>query len=69
MSSRFARLAWLAAILAAVLLLAAPSSAERINGVTTPTCTHGLSSIGPVAIRDGKIVGGDSAPRTETCLP
>jgi hypothetical protein len=32
-------------------------------------CTHGVSSIGPVLIKDGKIVGGDTTPHTEACLP
>jgi len=32
-------------------------------------CTHGVSSIGPVFIKDGKVVGGDTTPRTEACLP
>jgi hypothetical protein len=30
-------------------------------------CTHGVSSIGPVVFRDGKVVG-DTTPRTESCL-
>jgi hypothetical protein len=32
-------------------------------------CTHGVSSIGPVFIKNGKVVGGDSTPHTEACLP
>jgi hypothetical protein len=32
-------------------------------------CTHGLSSIGPVYIAHGKVVGGDTTPDTEACLP
>jgi hypothetical protein len=32
-------------------------------------CTHGVSSIGPVFIKDGKVVGGDTTPHTEACLP
>jgi hypothetical protein len=32
-------------------------------------CTHGASSIGPVFVRDGRIVGGDTTPHTEACLP
>jgi hypothetical protein len=35
----------------------------------TPRCTHGLSSIGPVEIQNGRIVGGDQVPHTEACLP
>jgi hypothetical protein len=33
------------------------------------TCTHGVSSIGPVIMRNGKIIGGDITPHTEACLP
>jgi hypothetical protein len=33
------------------------------------TCTHGLSSLGPVEIVDGKVVGGSTTPQTEACLP
>jgi hypothetical protein len=68
-SVSFAHLAWLGAILATVLLFAATSSAERVDGSPTPTCTHGVSSIGPVVIRNGTVVGGDSTPHTEACLP
>ncbi len=32
-------------------------------------CTHGLSSIGPVFIKNGKVVGGDTTPNTQACLP
>ena len=35
---------------------------------TTPRCTHGLSSIGPVEIKLGQVVGGDAVPHTEACL-
>ena len=68
MPASFNRLAWVGAILAAVLLFAA-TSAERMTAGTTPTCTHGVSSIGPVVLRDGKAVGGDGTPHTEACLP
>jgi hypothetical protein len=32
-------------------------------------CTHGVSSIGPVFIKNGKVVGGDTTPDTQACLP
>lgn len=32
-------------------------------------CTHGVSSIGPVLIQNGKVVGGDTTPDTQACLP
>ncbi len=69
MPASFIRLAWIGAVLAAVLLFAATSSAERIDVGTTPACTHGSSSIGPVVFRDGKMIGGDGTPHTEACLP
>jgi hypothetical protein len=31
-------------------------------------CTHGVSSIGPVEIANGKVVGGSTTPHTEACL-
>ena len=58
-------LASFACALAVVVLFglaaARPSRAE-------PRCTHGLSSVGPVYFRDGKIIGGDTTPPTEACL-
>jgi hypothetical protein len=31
-------------------------------------CTHGVSSVGPVEIANGKVVGGSTTPHTEACL-
>jgi hypothetical protein len=42
--------------------------AEAAGRNATPRCTHGLSSIGPVQIRSGRIVGGDPVPHTQPCL-
>jgi hypothetical protein len=36
---------------------------------SSPACTHGLSSLGPVLFRDGQVVGGSTTPTTEACLP
>lgn len=44
------------------LVSAAPGRARQ-------RCTHGLSSIGPVYIKDGKVIGGDTTPHTEAYLP
>jgi hypothetical protein len=33
----------------------------------SPRCTHGVSSVGPVVLKDGHL-SGDTQPRTETCL-
>jgi len=49
-------------VLVAGLAAAAPGNPHR-------HCSHGLSSIGPVIIKDGKVVGGDTVPHTEACLP
>jgi len=43
--------------------------AAAVRGDARQGCTHGLSSIGPVLIKDGKVVGGDTTPHTEACLP
>ena len=56
----------LAAALAAAFVFGVAAAAGRN---ATPRCTHGLSSIGPVQIQNGRIVGGDSVPHTEACLP
>jgi hypothetical protein len=31
-------------------------------------CTHGLSSIGPIVIVNGKVVSGPATPHTQACL-
>jgi hypothetical protein len=58
-----------AALVAALLLFAASASVERGRADNRPDCQYGLSSIGPVHFRDGKIVDGDVTPHTESCLP
>ena len=50
--------------LAVLLGLAAASPGEAPK-----RCTHGLSSVGPVVVENGKVVGGDTTPDTEACLP
>lgn len=44
------------------------SMAAANTGDAKRSCTHGLSSIGPVYLRDGRVVG-DTTPHTEACLP
>jgi hypothetical protein len=39
------------------------------SGRAHPRCTHGVSSLGPVYIKDGRVVGGDTTPDTQACLP
>ena len=69
--SSYGRAARFAAIIVAGLLLfVATSAAERGRPhVKRSVCAHGASSIGPVYIRDGKVVGANTAPHTEACLP
>jgi hypothetical protein len=52
----------LAAMMAVGLVAAASGRDDR-------RCTHGASSIGPVILRNGRVVGGDTTPHTEACLP
>jgi hypothetical protein len=40
-----------------------------VPGQAHQRCTHGVSSIGPVFLENGKVVGGDTTPHTEACLP
>jgi hypothetical protein len=57
------------AVLAAVLcVLVAIGVAAAAPGKAHPRCTYGVSSIGPVIVKDGKVVGGDTTPHTEACL-
>lgn len=56
----------LAVALVAVLITGL-ASAEPVRA--HPPCTHGLSSIGPVYLENGKVVAGDTTPITEACLP
>ena len=55
---------------AAALLVLVLVGAARGSGNPKPVhCTHGVSSLGPVQIANGKIVGGSATPYTEACLP
>jgi hypothetical protein len=58
-------------IVAGLLLVLVVVGAANGNGEPkrTHACTHGVSSIGPVEISDGKVVGGSTTPHTEACLP
>jgi hypothetical protein len=55
----------LAAIIGALLALGAGGSAA---GPRARPCVGGASSIGPVTIVDGRIVGGDATPHTSGCV-
>jgi hypothetical protein len=62
----YAALATFACALAAAMLLGLGAAG---SGRADTRCTHGASSIGPVYLHDGKVVGGDTTPHTEACLP
>jgi hypothetical protein len=70
MLNSYGRVLRLAAfVVAGVLLFVATSSAERGRApIKKPVCTHGASSIGPVYLRDGKVVGDIPMAHTEACL-
>jgi len=56
-----------------VIATATLAGAHLVSAVTPSQaeihCTHGASSVGPVFVRDGKVVGGDTTPHAEACLP
>lgn len=58
--ARLLRLGLLAAIVAFAVVTTATAS--------RPVCTHGVSSIGPVTLVGGHLLG-DTKPHTEACLP
>jgi hypothetical protein len=57
-------------IVAGLLLVLVVAGAAKGNGTPKQThaCTHGVSSIGPVELMNGKVVGGSTTPHTEACL-
>ena len=57
------------ALWAVVAMLLVVVGVARGSAAPKPaSCTHGVSSIGPVEIVDGKVVGGSTTPDTEACL-
>jgi pyrimidine deaminase RibD-like protein len=59
----------IAAVAVSVAVAGLYLTAAVARGQAGARCTHGVSSVGPVFLRDGKIVGGDTTPHTEACLP
>jgi hypothetical protein len=57
-------------VVAGLLLVLVLVGAARGDGKPNRShrCTHGVSSIGPVEIANGKVVGGSTTPHTEACL-
>lgn len=57
------------ALVVALSVLVVIGLVAAVPGQAHQRCTHGVSSIGPVFIENGRVVGGDTTPRTEACLP
>ena len=56
-------------VAAAVIMLAVVAAVTGTARSKTQTaCTHGASSIGPVTLVDGRLVGGSTVAHTEACL-
>ena len=61
---------WIVVAVLSVVLLAGGIGASAKNPPAKGRhCTHGVSSIGPVTVENGKIVGGSTVPDTQACLP
>jgi hypothetical protein len=54
------RLVLVGAVIAVVLITTASAD--------SPTCAHGVSSVGPVTLTHGRL-SGNNTPFTEACLP
>lgn len=63
------RTAAFVAIMTAALLLVTAGAIESGKADAQPACTHGASSLGPISLSDGQVVGGSTTPTTEACLP
>ena len=59
---------WLVLGLLLVLMLVGAARGDDNKPRLNNGCTHGVSSIGPVEIANGKLVGGSTTPHTEACL-
>ena len=59
---------WVVAGLLLVLVVVGAAKGDDKSRWHHRRCTHGLSSIGPVEIASGKVVGGSTTPHTEACL-
>jgi len=63
---------WLVVAAISVVLLAGgigSAPAAKNPPAKGRQCTHGISSIGPLTVENGKIVAGSTVPRTQACLP
>jgi hypothetical protein len=57
---RLLRLVLVGVVLAIVVVTTATAD--------SPVCTHGVSSVGPVTLTNGRL-SDDATPHTEACLP
>lgn len=53
-----------------VVLVGALTAVVIVSAATadSPVCTHGVSSVGPVTLIQGRL-SGNTVPHTEACLP
>lgn len=58
---------WLTAVALLVLVLVGVARGDETR--KHQPCTHGVSSIGPMVIANGKAVSGSTQPDTQACLP
>jgi hypothetical protein len=63
------RLAAFATLVTVGLVMLTAGAIENGKADSHPACTHGASSLGPIELRDGVVVGGNTTPTTEACLP
>jgi hypothetical protein len=65
------RLLSLALLAVALPLLFVSSSAGSAQNAAHPSqqCMHGASSIGPIVLKNGRVVGGSTTPHTQACQP
>lgn len=58
---------WTVAVVLGVFVLLAAQSGR--GATARRACTHGLSSVGPVTVANGRAVRGSTTPHTQACLP
>jgi hypothetical protein len=63
------RIAALSTAVTVALVLLTSGAIENGRADSRPVCTHGASSLGPIVLQDGQVVGGSTTPTTEACLP
>ena len=51
-----------ATIATVALVMLTAGAIENGKADSQPACTHGLSSLGPISLSDGQVVGGSTTP-------